>query len=97
MRPLFQSSLPLLIVLLLSATNSYALGRQVVSRDAFPVFNNPRMLSVEAAEELQAVLPRDAVIGVAYGGEARAYPVAVMGVHELGNDMIAGLPIAVGW
>ena len=97
MLPLFHSSLLLCIVRLESVVNSYALGRQVVPRDAFPVFNNPRMLSVEAAEELQVVLPRDAVIGVAYGGQARAYPVAVMGVHELGNDVIAGLPIVVGW
>ena len=97
MRYLVQFSLPLFIVLLLSTTSSYALGRQAVPRDAFPVFNNPHMLSVEAAEKLQMVLPRDAVIGVAYRGEARAYPVAVMGIHELGNDMIAGLLIVVGW
>ena len=97
MRSLFQFSLLLFIVLVVSVVNSSALGRQVVSRDAFPVFNNPRMLSVEVAEKLQVVLPRDAVIGVTYGGEARAYPVAVMGIHELGNDTIAGLPIVVGW
>jgi len=97
LRYLSQFSLPLVIILLLSTANSYALGRQAVPRDAFPVFNNPRMLSVEAAEDLQVVLPRDAVIGVVYGGEARAYPVAVMGIHELGNDTIAGLPIVVGW
>ena len=97
MRYLFQFCLPLFIILLLSTANSYALGRQAVPRDAFPVFNNPHMLSVEAAEKLQVVLPRDAVIGVAYGGEAKAYPVAVMGIHELGNDTIAGLPIVVGW
>ena len=27
------------------------------------------------------------------GGDARAYPVEVMGVHELGNDTVGGRPI----
>lgn len=97
MRYFSQFSFSLVVVLLLSAVNSYALGRQVVPRDGFPVFNNPRMLTADRATELQVVLPHDAVIGVTYGGEARAYPVAIMGIHELGNDTIAGLPIAVGW
>ncbi|MBI1914087.1 MAG: DUF3179 domain-containing protein [Planctomycetes bacterium] len=29
--------------------------------------------------------------------QAKAYPVAVMGVHELGNDTCGGEPIAVSW
>ena len=40
---------------------------------------------------------RDAVIGVVHGKEAKAYPITVMGVHELGNDTIDGIPIAVSW
>lgn len=92
-----QLSLLFLFALLLSTANGYALGRQVAPRDHFPVFNNPQMWSAAEAEQLRIVLPRDAVIGVAHGGEAKAYPVAVMGIHELGNDTIAGLPIAVGW
>jgi hypothetical protein len=43
------------------------------------------------------VLPSDAVIGVALGGEAKAYPIVIMGVHELGNDVISDVPIAVTW
>ncbi len=37
------------------------------------------------------------MIGVAIGDDARAYPIAVMGVHELGNDTCGGTPIAVSW
>ena len=68
-----------------------------MGRDAFPVFNNPRMLTAQVAEETGQVFARDAVIGVRHNGEAKAYPISVMGIHELGNDTIGGKPIAVSW
>jgi len=68
-----------------------------VPRDAFPVFDNPTMLPAAEAEAKGVVNDRDMVIGVARGREAKAYPITIMGVHELGNDTIAGLPIAVTW
>ena len=68
-----------------------------MGRDAFPVFNNPPMLTARAAEKTGRIFPRDAVIGVVYNGEAKAYPISVMGIHELGNDTIGGKPIAVSW
>lgn len=73
------------------------IGYQAVPKDAFPVFDNPEMLSAADAEAQRAIFPRDAVIGVVHNGEAKAYPITVMGVHELGNDTIGGLPIAVSW
>jgi len=72
-------------------------GYQAVPRDAFPVFDNPRMLGASEAEAKGVVFDRDMVIGVARGREAKAYPITVMGVHELGNDVIDGVPIAVTW
>ena len=86
--------LPLFFV---NSCEASPIGYQVVPRDAFPVFNNPAMLSAGQAEAERAIFPRDAVIGVAHGGEAKAYPITVMGVHELGNDTIGGVPIAVSW
>ena len=80
-----------------AACDAAPIGQQAVPRDAFPVFNNPRMLSAEEAEAGRVIFPRDAIIGVAHGGEAKAYPITIMGVHELGNDTIGGLPIAVSW
>ncbi len=68
-----------------------------LGRDAFPVFDDPPMLSAAEAEATRLIFPRDAVIGVAHGREAKAYPIAVMGIHELGNDTIDGIPIAVSW
>lgn len=37
----------------------------------------------------------DRVVGVAIGGEARAYPLRVLNWHEVANDELAGRPIAV--
>lgn len=73
------------------------IGFQAVPRDAFPVFDDPTMLTAEVAEREGMIYPRDAVIGVHHGNEAKAYPITIMGVHELGNDTIDGIPIAVSW
>ncbi len=76
---------------------AWGFGMEGIRRDTFPVFNDPEMLTVAAAEQAGAILPRDAVIGIAHGREARAYPITVMGNHELGNDTIDGIPIAITW
>lgn len=41
------------------------------------------------------LLPADVVVGVALDGEARAYPLHVLNVHEIINDVLGGSPIAV--
>ena len=55
------------------------------------------MLSAADAERRGAIFERDVVIGITHAGEAKAYPVVIMGIHELGNDTIGGIPIAVSW
>ena len=89
------------LLLLLSSLGAGAagadIGYQAVPRDAFPVFDNPKMLSAAEAERVGVVFDSAVVIGVAHNGDAKAYPVAVMGVHELGNDTLGGVPIAVSW
>lgn len=37
------------------------------------------------------------VIGVAWGGEAKAYPIYVLRTRELVNDELAGVPVLVSW
>jgi hypothetical protein len=86
------------VVLLAAAPRSTeTIGVQVVERDAFPVFDNPKLVPAAETEARGLVLARDMVIGIARGREAKAYPIAIMGVHELGNDTIDGIPIAVTW
>ncbi len=70
-------------------------ARQVVERDYFPVLDHPAMASAAAGDE--ALEPEEPVIGFTINGAARAYPVAVMGRHELANDTVGGVPVAVSW
>lgn len=37
------------------------------------------------------------VIGVEFNGDARAYPVRLMSLHEIVNDTVGGRPVAVTW
>lgn len=87
----------LALTALAATAGAQPLGYQAVPRDAFPVFDDPEMLGAAEAEAEQVIFDRDAVIGVAHRGEAKAYPITIMGVHELGNDTIGGTPIAVSW
>jgi hypothetical protein len=72
-------------------------ARRAVPRDAFPVLDQPELIAAERAQRERLVAEDEPVIGVAIGDEARAYPIAVMGRHELANDLCGGEPIAVSW
>lgn len=89
--------LPLCLWLVAASATAAPIGQRAAPQDGFPVFNDPPMLGVAEAERQQVVFPRDMVIGVSLGGEAKAYPITIMGVHELGNDTLGGQPIAVSW
>lgn len=39
----------------------------------------------------------DLVLGVAWDGEAKAYPIWVLWTREMVNDELAGIPILVTW
>jgi hypothetical protein len=70
-------------------------------RDGLPVLDYPRLLAPAQADSLHReahykyLVPGDRVIGVALGGQARAYPISVMNWHEVVNDTLGGQPIAV--
>ena len=48
-------------------------------------------------EHIHYIIPSDRVIGVTINGESRAYPVRMLNLHELVNDTLGGVPIAVTW
>ncbi len=48
-----------------------------------------------ASERVKYAVPTDRVIGVEVNGELRAYPLRLMNVHEIVNDVLGGVPIAV--
>ena len=37
------------------------------------------------------------IVGVALGGEAKAYPITVLEHHEMVNDIVGGVPVLVTW
>lgn len=69
-------------------------SRRAAPRDAFPVLFDPELTPAAKAEGIRDDEP---VIGVAIGGEAKAYPISIMGRHELANDTCGGQPIAASW
>ena len=64
-----------------------------VGRDGIPPIDNPAFDDLETADLwLEAASP---VIAVEVEGIARAYPLAILTRHEIANDTIGELPIAV--
>jgi len=68
---------------------------RAVPRNAFPVLFDPPMSPAAAGDRYFRA--DEWVIGVAIGGESKAYPITVMGIHELINDTVGGRPITVCW
>jgi hypothetical protein len=61
--------------------------------DGIPPIDNPSFDSIAQGDEwLADVQP---VIALAAGDEAKAYPLAILTRHEIANDEIAGMPVAV--
>ena len=46
---------------------AWGFGLEGIKRDTFPVFNDPKMLTVAAADKAGVILPRDAVVGIVRG------------------------------
>ena len=62
-------------------------------RDGIPAIDNPAMETVAEAQEW--LVEQSPVIAVEIDGEARAYPQSILMWHEIANDEIAGVPVAV--
>ncbi|CAB5094065.1 FIG01073555: hypothetical protein [Olavius algarvensis associated proteobacterium Delta 3] len=61
-------------------------------KDGIPAILDPRIVDLGDAGFMY---PDDPVIGVVINGQARAYPVKILNWHEVVNDTIEGVPIAV--
>ena len=61
-------------------------------KDGIPAILKPKIVASDQAAYLQ---DSDVVIGVKIGSQTRAYPVKVLNWHEVVNDTIDGVPIAV--
>ena len=64
-----------------------------VPRDGIPPIDVPKFTTFEAANEWLGDL--EPVIAFNLEGDARAYPLQIMVWHEIVNDVVAGVPVAV--
>ncbi len=62
--------------------------------DEIPALDKPKMQAAEAASYL---LDDDLVFGVEINGDTRAYPLRIMGWHEMLNDVVGGVPVALAY
>jgi hypothetical protein len=67
----------------------------LVAYDLPAVIPGAEMLRFNADRRSKYVVTADRVAGVVVNGAARAYPLAVLNGHEVVNDVLGGVPIAV--
>ncbi len=66
----------------------------VLPKDAIPAILSP---SFEEGKKVSWLNAKNFVVGVEIAGDSRAYPVATLSRHEIINDKVGGVPIAVTW
>ena len=62
--------------------------------DGIPSLDNPNLIQASAASYMQ---DNDLVFGVAINDDVRAYPLRIMGWHEMFNEVIGGVPVALAY
>lgn len=65
-----------------------------VKVDGIPSLDNPELISAKDADYL---VDSDLVFGVEINGDVRAYPLRIMGWHEMFNETIGGVPVALAY
>lgn len=65
-----------------------------VSKDGIPSLDNPELIPAAEAEFMRE---DDLVFGVSINGDIRAYPLRIMGWHEMFNEVIGGVPVALAY
>ena len=74
-------------------TVPYSEISSVIPRDNIPSIDSPSFVTpAEASEWLKDVEP---VVSLEIGGDARAYPLQILTWHEIVNDEVDGVPVAV--
>ena len=65
-----------------------------VAVDGIPALDNPKLIEGAKADYL---IDSDLVFGVKINGDVRAYPLRIMGWHEMFNETIGGVPVALAY
>jgi len=67
----------------------------VLPRDAIPAIDRPQF--VKGSDPAARLAGNERVLGLSLNGDHRAYPIVVLSVHEIVNDVVGGVPVAVTW
>ena len=67
----------------------------VLPQDAIPAILEPRLISRSQGEE--QLKSDELVLGLSINGDHRAYPIPLLSSHEIVNDVVGGMPVAVTW
>ena len=67
----------------------------VLPMDAIPAIDNPNYVSVNEAD--RSLRPDEPVLGITDGKTAKAYSTWQLNHHEIVNDTLGDLPLAVTW
>lgn len=62
-------------------------------KDGIPAIDTPRFVTASAAAKW--LHPREPVIALTIENDARAYPLQILIWHEIVNDTVAGVPVAI--
>ena len=65
----------------------------VLPKGSFPTLDHPKFLFKE--EGLKSFFSKEPVIAVEISGDARAYPLNILTMHEISNDVVGNVPILV--
>ena len=71
----------------------YSEIQTLLAKDSIRALDEPKSIGVEEADEW--LEPQESVIVVQVGENARAYPVQILMLHEIVNDRIGDVPVAV--
>jgi len=83
----------LLLVVVVPGITVASEFEQLIPRGSIPAIDDPQFVTATEAE-----IADDAwVLGVAIGGEARAYSLNLLNRHEVVNDRIGDRPVAAVW
>ncbi len=67
----------------------------ILGKDGIPAILDPQFLS--GAEASEQMVDSERVLGVSINGDHRAYPLNQLSRHEIVNDEVGGVPVAVTW
>jgi len=70
-----------------------------IGKDSIRAIDHPEFIDIQDQEKLleHNIYDKSLVFGYVHNEEAKAYPIMVMGRHELVNDIVGGKPVTVGW